>query len=293
MLALSRLIDFAESAGFDSCGIARARRLDHDALILKKWLDAQHHGSMLYMTNDFEKRVNPTALVPGCKTVMVCAISYHKAQKQVTGAPFISQSGLSRCDYHLVVKEHLKELENKIVDEYGSDVFSPTHQHLFCDSAPILERRWAQLAGIGAIGKNRQLISPVLGSYIHLGILLINDEADEYSEAFEDDLCEDCSLCLKACPTGALRAEPFDARKCVSYLTIERKENLPEKYEKAVENVLYGCDKCADVCPYNQHVEPTRHEQLSADESMLNMTADDWQNTSRRQKLKLLHRLAK
>ena len=293
MLALSRLIQLADTVGFDSCGIARARRLDQDALVLSRWLEAEHHGSMLYMTRDFEKRVNPQALVPGCKTVMVCVLSYHKDKKQVEGAPFISQSGLSRCDYHLVMKSYLQELESRIIGEYGEEVFSSSHQHLFCDSAPILERRWAQLAGIGAIGKNRQLISPVFGSYIHIGILLLNEETDSYSLPFNEDICRDCSLCLYACPTGALRADPFDARKCISYLTIERKEDLPAKYEKAVENILYGCDRCAEVCPYNKQIEPTTHEELTADENVLNMTAEDWQQTSRRQKLKLLHRLAK
>ncbi|MBR1809499.1 MAG: tRNA epoxyqueuosine(34) reductase QueG [Paludibacteraceae bacterium] len=293
MLALSRLVELAQSVGFDSCGIARARRLDQDALVLSRWLEAEHHGSMQYMTRDFEKRVNPQALVPGCKTVMVCVLSYNKGRKQVEGAPFISQSGLSKCDYHLVMKSYLHELENRITREFGEEVFSSSHQHLFCDSAPILERRWAQLAGIGAIGRNRQLISPVLGSYIHIGILLMNEESDCYSLPFDEDICRDCSLCLHACPTGALRADPFDARKCISYLTIERKEDLPARYEKAVANVLYGCDRCAEVCPYNMLIEPTTHEELSADENVLNMTADDWENLSRRQKLKLLHRLAK
>ena len=293
MLALSRLMELAAATGFDSCGIAHAHRLDHDALILSRWLELQHHGSMSYMTRDFEKRVNPEALVPGCKTVMVCTLSYHKSKKQVEGAPFVSESGLSKCDYHLVMKSYLQKLENLITRKYGADVFSASHQHLFCDSAPVLERRWAQLAGIGAIGKNRQLISPVYGSYIHIGILLLNQEADNYSQPFTDNLCHDCSLCLNACPTGALRDDPFDARKCVSYLTVERKETLPDKYKKTVENILYGCDRCAQVCPYNSHIQPTTHEELSADETILNMTADDWQHTSRRQKLRILRRLAK
>lgn len=293
MLQLSRVLDMAAASGFDCAGVAKAKRLDHDALILQQWLQLGHHGSMDYMTRDIEKRVNPEALVPGCKSVLVCLISYHKALHRAADAPFISESGLSKTDYHLVVKERLQQLEQLITAQYGNNVVSTTHQHLFCDSAPILERRWAQLAGLGAIGKNRQLINPVFGSFVHIGILLLNEETDKYSSPFEEDLCTDCRQCLKACPTGALRSDPFDARKCISYLTIERKEQLPEIYKKAVENVLYGCDTCATVCPYNIHAMPTTHTQLTANETLLRMTADDWQQLSRRQKLKLLHRLAK
>ena len=293
MLELTRLLSLASECGFDAAGVARAHRLDEDAAILEQWLQLKHHGSMEYMTRDFEKRVNPEALVPGSRSVMVCLMSYHKDRRQTTGAPFISQSGLSKTDYHLVIKNHLMELEKRITEAYGEEVFSSTHQHLFCDSAPILERRWAQLAGLGWIGKNRQLINPQLGSYIHIGILLLNREVDQYSQPFEENLCHDCNLCLKACPTGALRAQPFDARKCIAYLTIERKEPLPQKYKKLVENILYGCDRCAEACPYNLQVGPTSHEELMANEDVLDMTAEEWAATSRRQKIKYLHRLAK
>ena len=293
MLELRRLLQLASDAGFDAAGAAKAHRLDEDARLLSRWIEQGHHGSMLYMEHDVEKRVNPEVLVPGCQTVLVCLLSYHKDKKQTAGAPFISQSGLSRNDYHLVVKKHLQQLEQLISENYSEQVFSDSHQHLFCDSAPILERRWAQLAGLGAIGKNRQLINRELGSFVHIGILLLNQPLDEYSEPYEDDLCKDCDLCLKACPTGALRAEPFDARKCIAYLTIERKEPLPEQYRKVVENTLYGCDRCAEACPYNLQVGPTTHEELMANEEVLGMTAEEWSQTSRRQKIKLLHRLAK
>lgn len=283
----------AAEVGFDGFGVARAMRLDHDAEVLRQWLQLNHHGSMDYMARDFEKRVDPRKLVPECKSVVVCIFSYHKDKKQVKDAPFISESGLSKADYHIVMKQHLLVLENLMKQQYGNHIFSVMHQHLFCDSAPLLERRWAQLAGLGAIGRNRQLINPHLGSFVHIGILLVNDEFDTYNHPFEEDLCADCDCCFEACPTGALRMKPFDARKCISYLTIERKEDLPCQYMKIMENVLYGCDTCAQVCPYNKSVPAATQEQLTADETLLNMTASDWQTSSRRHKLRLLHRLAK
>lgn len=293
MLELSRVTEMTVQAGFDAFGAARAVRLNKDAEVLHQWLQLGHHGSMDYMTKNIEKRVTPQALVPDCKSVIVCLLSYHKDQKQVVGAPFISESGLSKTDYHIVVKQCLLSLENLIKTHYGISVFSATHQHLFCDSAPILERRWAQQAGLGAIGKNRQLINPRLGSFVHIGILLANEEFDTYSSPFEEDLCGDCSRCLHACPTGALKEQPFDARKCISYLTIERKEPLPEQYKAVVKNILYGCDTCTSACPHNDRIPTATHTQLTAHPTLISMSATDWQSASHRLKLRLLHRLAK
>lgn len=293
MLELSTILSFASRVGFDACGAARVRRLDEDTTLFEQWLLSGHHGSMQYMQTDTDKRLDPRLLVDGCKTVIVGLMSYHKQEKQVSGAPFISQSGLSQQDYHLVVKSHLQQLEQLIVEHYGSSVVSSSHQHLHCDSSPVLERRWAQLAGLGYIGKNHQLINPTLGSFVHIGILFLQDELDEYSEPFTRNLCQDCDKCLKACPTAALRTNPFDARKCVAYLTIERKETLPAQYTHLLEDRLYGCDTCQDVCPHNTNAAYTTHSQLKPHPTMLKMTARDWQQTSRRQKIKLLHRLAK
>ena len=293
MLALNNLKKWASNIGFDDCGAAIAVRLDEDALFLQQWINSGHHGSMLYMQENFEKRVNPQVLVPGAKTVVVGLLNYYVADKQPVGAPYIAQSGMAKEDYHVVMKGMLSRLEEQIVKEGGDDVVSHQHQHLFCDSAPILERRWAQRAGLGWIGKNRQFIHPRFGSFVHIGILILNEELDHYSTAFENDGCNNCDICRKSCPTGALRGNLFDARKCISYLTIERKEELENKYKKVVADNLYGCDICAKVCPYNQNLQPTSHPQLQANPKLTQMTASDWRNTSRRQRLKLLHRLAK
>ena len=293
MLALNCLRQWAAEAGFDDCGAAQAVRLDTDAAYLQRWLQAGCNGSMQYMADNVEKRVNPQALVPDCKTVVVCVMSYYKQCSQPEGAPRIAMSGLSQNDYHDVMKRHLLMLERRITDETGLSAFSQEHQHLFCDSAPILERRWAQRAGLGWIGRNRQLIHPRLGSYVHIGILLMQATLADYSEPYVAEGCADCDRCVRQCPTGALRSDPFDARKCVSYLTIERKEPLEEQYRPAVRGVLYGCDICARACPYNTAPEQRDHEELAANPQLLGMTADDWSHTSRRQQIKLLHRLAR
>lgn len=292
MLTLRELEEWAGEIGFDDFGAARVRRLDQDAEYLQRWLHAGSHGSMHYLAENFEKRVNPKALVPEAETVLVCLLNYYIQEQQVADAPRIAKSGLAEIDYHIVMKTKLLELAEKIMLENGKDSFSNTYQYLFCDSAPILERRWAQLAGLGWIGKNKQLIHPHMGSFVHIGILLLNTPLNEYSRAYEEDGCKDCNLCVTHCPTGALRMDMFDARRCVSYLTIERKEPLEDKYKHLLKNNLYGCDVCATVCPYNAHLQASIHKGLAPNKTLLEMTRQDWEQTSRRQRIKLLHRLA-
>lgn len=283
----------ALAAGFDDAGAAMAVRLDKDEEYLNLWLEKGYNGSMEYMEREKEKRVDPSALVPGCKTVLVCILNYYKEVEHNNQSLFVSQSGLSVIDYHLAVKSRLKKLEQLIVEAEGDEAFSQDHQHLFCDSAPILERRWAVKAGLGWIGKNKQFIHPVLGSFVHIGILLTNIEIQNVNQKIIADKCAECDICIRKCPTGALRSDMFDARKCVAYLTIERKEPLNDKYKAAVRNVLYGCDTCANVCPYNQHLVSNKHEDLQVNSQLLNMSLEEWNDLSNRKKNKLLHRLAK
>lgn len=281
----------ALEAGFDDAGATKAVRLDADDLYLQQWLSKHYNGSMAYMANEMEKRVNPRAMVPTCKTVLVCLLNYYKKINRPHDALFVSQSGLSVNDYHVAVKTRLRKLEQMIAEVEGSAAFSTEYQHLFCDSAPVLERRWAVRAGLGWIGKNKQFINPQFGSFVHIGILFA-DFTMEYVKHELESRCQDCNLCVKRCPTGALRADMFDARKCIAYLTIERKEPLEEKYNAALSNVLYGCDCCADVCPYNSNLSQNRHEDMQANEKLVNMTAKQWEALSKRQKLKLIRRLA-
>ena len=299
MIAASRIRELALQAGFDDAGAATAHRLDEDAEHLEKWLQQGCEGSMQYMADNFEKRVNPEALVPGTKTVVCCVLSYYKKNPQPQGAPYIALSGLSERDYHEVVKEKLLALETLLKEEFGPQVVNNDYQHLFCDSAPVLERAWGRECGLGWIGKNRQFIHPTFGSYVHLGILFLQERLSQSSEPANIKSpalsagCRDCDLCLKACPTKAIREDGMDARRCVSYLTIERKEPLPEEYQGKPYIGLYGCDNCQRVCPYNIGLLPDRHEELSANPRFAEMTAEDWDATSRRQKTKLLRRLAK
>ena len=294
MIAASRIRALALQAGFDDAGAAVAHRLDEDAEHLQAWLEQGCEGSMQYMAENFEKRVNPEVLVPGTQTVVCCVLSYYKQNPQPQGAPYIALSGLSERDYHEVVKEKLQALETLLKAEFGEAVVNAGYQHLFCDSAPVLERAWARECGLGWIGKNRQFIHPTLGSYVHLGILFLNEPLQQdMPEQVSTNRCEECTLCLRACPTKAIREDGMDARRCVSYLTIERKEPLPEEYAGKPYIGLYGCDNCQRVCPYNQGLQPDRHAELTANPRFAEMTADDWAATSRRQKSKLLRRLAK
>lgn len=306
MISPSRIRALALQVGFDDAGAAVAHRLDEDAAHLQTWLEQGCEGSMQYMAAHFEERVNPAVLVPGTQTVVCCVLSYYKENPQPQGAPYIALSGLSERDYHEVVKQKLRSLETLLTQEYGPQVVNADYQHLFCDSAPVLERAWGRECGLGWIGKNRQFIHPTLGSYVHLGILFLqekledleNSKSSDYSESSNHSeqsagRCADCDLCLRACPTKALREDGMDARRCVSYLTIERKEPLPEEHVGKPYIGLYGCDNCQRICPYNRGLQPDKHDELRANPRFAQMTAEDWAATSRRQKSRLLRRFAK
>lgn len=292
MLALDLLQRCAAAAGFDDCGVAKADCLPEDAEYLSRWTEAGCHGTMQYFERNTDKRTDPRLLVPGCKSLAVCVLSYYKTDRQPQDAPLIARSGLSERDYHEVMKEKLQLMEMLLKREAGDDCVSSTHQHIFCDSAPILERRWAQRAGLGWIGKNRLFVHPTFGSFVFIGILALNAEVDSYATAMNIG-CGDCERCLRACPTGAIRGKLFDARKCISYLTIERKEALEDKYKPLVANTLYGCDRCQNVCPYNAALQPLDHAELATDPRFLTMTRADWESLSRRQRIKLLKRQAR
>lgn len=247
---------------------------------------------MDYLAHNTALRSDIRQMVKGAQTVVVCLLSYYKTDRQPADAPKIALSGLSARDYHQVVKEKLLALETLLQEEAGNSVFNAECQHSFCDSAPVFERRWAQRSGLGWIGRNKMLIHPQLGSFVHIGVLVMNIPLSEYSIPLTDQ-CGACQQCLQACPTGALRSRMFDARRCVSYLTIERKEALPDHLRPAVSNVLYGCDKCQLACPYNRQLTPLQHPELTTHPLFLKMTKEDWEQTSHRQRLRLLHRLAK
>lgn len=252
----------ALSVGFDACGIAKAEELTNDVVFLKQWLADGCNADMHYLERNFEKRIDPRELVPSCKSIVVVLMNYFPEQKQTKFAPQIAKYAYSYIDYHTVIKEKLKELEQKITEIYGNDCIAINYQHAFVDSAPVLERRWAQRAGLGWIGKHTQLIHPGLGSYAFIGILMLNVETEYDTPSLPH--CGTCTRCIDACPTNALNDGSLDARHCISYQTIENKNEIPPEYHAKLSNYALGCDICADVCPWNKKwAKPHSHIELS------------------------------
>jgi len=261
--------------GFDACGIAKADELKDDAEFMQSWLDNGHHGEMGYLARNFEKRTDPRKLVPGCKSIVVVILNYFPAEKQNPVAPQIGKYAYSEVDYHYVLKAKLSELEAAICNEYGADCIAPFHQHSFVDSAPVLERRWAERAGLGWIGKHTQLIHPGLGSYFFIGILMLNTEM-EYDSPIRSR-CGSCTRCIDACPTKALSNGSLEARRCISYLTIENKNDIPAEFQPLMSNRALGCDICADVCPWNKKwATPHHHPELSYHPEILTWDSSNW-----------------
>lgn len=294
MISEKRIRELALEVGIDDVGISKADYLQEEAEHMATWLTEGCNGSMSYMERNLDKRLDPRLLVPGTCTIISIVVSYYKECRQPAGAPYIAMSGLSVRDYHEVIKEKLTLLEEQLKKEFGDDIVDPSLQHVFCDSAPVLERAWARRAGLGFIGKNRQFIHPRLGSFVHLGelFLRVDVEPEKQPQTIASTPCEGCNKCLRACPTGALQESRMDARLCVSYLTIERREPLPEEHQGKPYMGLYGCDCCQRVCPCNQGLTPDLHPELAANPVLLEMSSADWQTISKRQRIRLLRRLA-
>lgn len=216
-LTLENICKLAKEVGFDACGVAPVRRLDDDAQFMDDWIARGLHGEMDYLTRNCDKRYDPAALVPGAQTVIVCLLTFEHSGR----------------DYHRKVKSMLYTLEAKLKESFGEDIVSKTHQHIFCDSAPMLERRWCVEAGLGFIGKNHLFIHLTLGSMVHPGEIIINKPLPISNTPYQiSTLCTDCHLCLDACPTGALRNEVWDATQCIAYTT-------------------HHCLECQLICPFN------------------------------------------
>ena len=277
MLSIKQI---ALSVGFDACGIARAEALTEDAKMLAKWLEEGKQGDMHYLERNFEKRTDPRILVPGCKSVLVVLMNYYPHQYQNPTAPQIAKYAYSAVDYHFVLKNKLSELEQKIIEVYGSESINAGVQHSFVDSAPVLERRWAERAGLGWIGKHTQLIHPGAGSYVYIGVLMLNIETEYDSPV--SSRCGTCTRCMNACPTNALTEGSLDARRCLSYLTIESKSPIPVEFKSSLSDNALGCDICADVCPWNiKWCRPHSHEELSPVEDMLEWDNEKWRGLTK------------
>ena len=262
----------AKSLGFDYCGIAAAQKLDEDAHRLESWLNKGFQGNMHYMNNYFDLRIDPSKLVPGARSVITLLLNYFPAQRQKGNVPQVSKYAYGK-DYHEVIKEKLKIFLQLIKENIGE-----VHGRGFTDSAPVLERSWAQKSGLGWVGKNGNLITKTNGSFFFISTL-ITDLEIEPDNPFTKDYCGTCTKCIDNCPTDAILPDKvIDGSKCISYFTIELKDLLiPNEMKGRFENNLFGCDVCQDVCPWNRFSKPTNEVEFIPLHEILNFSKNDWE----------------
>jgi epoxyqueuosine reductase len=262
----------AANYGFDYCGIAKAQLLSDDARRLEAWLSKGLHGSMQYMENHFDLRIDPSKLVPGAKSVITLLLNYFPEKHQSQSAPKISKYAFGN-DYHEVIKGKLKLFLQQINEQIGQ-----VHGRGFVDSAPVLERAWAQKAGIGWIGKNGNLINKQSGSFFFIATLIVDVELS-YDNEFVKDYCGTCTKCIDECPTDAILPDKvIDGSKCISYFTIELKDALiPTAQKGKFDNWMFGCDVCQDVCPWNRFSRSTDEINFTPIPEVLNLSTSDWE----------------
>lgn len=264
----------AKRLGFSSCGISKAEFLTEEAPRLEQWLKNNHHGEMRYMENHFDKRLDPSLLVPGAKSVISLLYNYFPEQNQNEDSYQISKYAYGE-DYHHVIKHKLHEMVNSL-----KQVIGDFNARVFTDSAPIMERAWAKKSGLGWIGKHSLLISKGKGSFFFLAEIIL-DVALSYDEPFKTDHCGTCNKCIEACPTEAiLPNNTIDGSKCISYFTIELKDEIPIQFKNQFDNWAFGCDICQDVCPWNRFSMPHQEDKFNPDERLLNFSKNDWEEIS-------------
>lgn len=262
----------AHDLGFDYCGIAAAKKLEDDEKRLSQWLSKGYHGTMQYMENHFELRIDPTKLVPGARSVITLLLNYFPVEQIASTNPRISKYAYGQ-DYHLVIREKLNTLLERLREKLG-----PIQGRGFVDSAPVLERSWAQRAGLGWIGKNGNLIHKQAGSFFFIATL-ITDLSLEWDDPMHKDFCGSCTRCIDACPTAAiLPNKEIDGSKCISYYTIELKNHLSPVLENGqMDGWLFGCDTCQDVCPWNRFSKPHTTEAFKPLPMLFNLEAAAWE----------------
>jgi epoxyqueuosine reductase len=260
----------AKRLGFLSCGISQAGFLEQEAPRLENWLNKNRNGQMAYMENHFDKRLNPTLLVDGAKSVISLLLNYYPSEFQNPDSYKISKYAYGQ-DYHFVIKEKLKELLHSIQSTIGE-----VSGRAFVDSAPVLDKAWAAKSGLGWIGKNSNLLTKQVGSFYFIAELIIDLELD-YDHAATDH-CGSCTACLDACPTEAIVA-PYvvDGSKCISYFTIELKENIPQEMKGKFADWAFGCDICQDVCPWNKFSKAHSEPLFNPNPEILSMSKKDWE----------------
>ena len=260
----------AKRLGFLSCGISKAAFLEEEAPRLEIWLNKNHHGEMKYMENHFDKRLNPTLLVDDAKSVISLLLNYYPSEIQNTDSYKISKYAYGQ-DYHFVIKEKLQELLQTIQTEIGE-----VSGRAFVDSAPVLDKAWAAKSGLGWIGKNSNLLTQQVGSFYFIAELVVDLDL-EYDYATTDH-CGTCTVCIDACPTEAI-VSPYvvDGSKCISYFTIELKENIPQEMKGKMDDWIFGCDVCQDVCPWNRFSKSHNEPLFNPNPELLSMTKKDWE----------------
>jgi len=260
----------AKRLGFLSCGISKAQFLEEEAPRLEKWLNKNMHGQMQYMENHFDKRLNPTKLVEDSKSVISILLNYFPEEEQNQNSFKLSKYAYG-TDYHFIIKEKLKSLLYFIQEEIGE-----VHGRAFVDSAPVLDKAWAAKSGLGWIGKNSNLLTQQVGSFYFIAELIVDLEL-EYDSPTTDH-CGTCTACIDACPTKAI-VQPYivDGSKCISYLTIELKNNIPSEFKGKLDDWMFGCDVCQDVCPWNKFSKSHNEPLFNPHPELLFMSKKDWE----------------
>lgn len=260
----------AKRLGFLSCGVSKAGFLEEEAPRLEKWLNQNRHGEMQYMENHFDKRLDPTKLVEGSKSVISLLLNYFPSEQQNPDSYKISKYAYG-TDYHFVIKDKLKSLLHFIQEEIGE-----VHGRAFVDSAPVLDKAWAARGGLGWIGKHSNLLTQQVGSFYFIAELIVDLEL-EYDTPVTDH-CGTCTACIDACPTEAI-VEPYvvDGSKCISYFTIELKNEIPGEFQGKFDEWMFGCDVCQDVCPWNRFSKPHQEPLFNPNPELLSFTKKDWE----------------
>ena len=268
---LSSIKKYASDIGFDACGVAPCRPMKEEVSVMKDWVRQDLHAGMGYMEKHMDLRINPSALYDGTKSVVVCLISYKTGRRYDEGIPQIASYARS-ADYHYMIKKRLARLLDHIQE------LDPTcNGRIFVDSGPVLEKHWAVEVGLGWQGRHSLLIHPKLGSFCFIGTILTSLELPEYDTPYGKNRCGSCRECIDRCPADAIRENGLiDCRKCLSFQTIENRGPVPEDLLPALENRLFGCDTCQDVCPWNQKPEPRNHSFFQPEESLYAITEKEW-----------------
>lgn len=264
----------AQEIGFDFCGISKADFLENEATNLESWLKNDFHGKMSYMENHFDKRLNPTLLVPGAKSVISLLYNYFPEKKLSENDADIKISKYAyNIDYHLVIKEKLNFFWEKIEAEIGK-----IEGRVFVDSAPVMEKAWAQKAGLGWIGKHSNLLNREMGSFFFIAEIIIDLKLD-YDGPMAD-FCGTCTRCIDSCPTEAITPYSVDGSKCISYFTIELKDEIPVEMAGKFNNWAFGCDICQDVCPWNRFSRPHKEVNFILNEDLRSLQNNNFEELS-------------